>query len=219
MIQTTFVMEQHIGHRSYYQNLRRFVDSASQIAADWVEVTYERPQAIWNRLPVLPRGIRGTLSGRAQVREGLRRNRADVTLFNTQVPAALGGRLVGRQPYVLCTDITPLQYDEMSHHYGHQPDRAGFVSRYKHQVNGRLFQGAARILPWSNWVRESLIADYGVAPERIEVLPPGVDIDLWRPNPQPHDGPMRILFVGGDFYRKGGEDLLAAVELLAARIG
>ncbi|MCP4427757.1 MAG: glycosyltransferase family 4 protein [Chloroflexi bacterium] len=214
MIKATFVMEQHIGHRSYYENLRGFIDAVPHLEASWVEITYEQPGAIWNRWPLLPESIRGTLSGRKQVREGLRQNRADVALFNTQVPGALGGQLTRRQPYVLCTDITPIQYDQMAEHYYHQPDRDGFLSRYKQRINTQLFQGAARILPWSNWVRDSLINDYGVASSRIEVVPPGVDTEKWHPQRKPHDGPLRVLFIGGDFYRKGGEYLLAAAQLL-----
>ena len=89
---------------------------------------------------------------------------------------------------------------------------------YKHWVHTQLFQNAAKVLPWSNWVRNSLINDYGVDPEKIEVIPPGVNVDLWQPLPKSNerqilhnaDEKMRILFVGGDFYRKGG-DLLRRV--------
>jgi glycosyltransferase involved in cell wall biosynthesis len=63
-------------------------------------------------------------------------------------------------------------------------------------------------------VKGSLIGDYGVAPERVEVLPPGVDVFTWRPGPRRTDGRLRVLFVGGDFYRKGGEAVLAAFHRL-----
>jgi glycosyltransferase involved in cell wall biosynthesis len=72
-------------------------------------------------------------------------------------------------------------------------------------------RGAARVLPWSYWARESLIRDYGVEPDRIDVIPPGVDLQLWRPaHVRRQAGSLRILFVGGDFYRKGGATLLEA---------
>ena len=64
---------------------------------------------------------------------------------------------------------------------------------------------------WSHWARQSAIDDYGVAPEKIIVNPPGVDLDFWRPDPSctsPHT-PFRILFVGGDFARKGGDLLVS----------
>ncbi|MEI6180913.1 MAG: glycosyltransferase family 4 protein, partial [Chloroflexales bacterium] len=70
------------------------------------------------------------------------------------------------------------------------------------------------LLPWSSWVRDSLIRDYGVSPTKIEVVPPGVDLHLWTPGARQADGPLRILFVGGDFQRKGGETLLRAFRAL-----
>ncbi|MEJ2749644.1 MAG: glycosyltransferase family 4 protein [Anaerolineae bacterium] len=199
-------MEQHIGHRSFYQNLRQHIDQTPQLVARWTAVTYERPGSLLSR---------GPLAGQMQVRRALRQSPSDVVLFNTQVPAALVGSPVRRRPYVLCTDITPIQYDEMGEHYGHKLNRNPLIRWYKHRANKKLFQSAARVLPWSNWVRESLINDYDVSPQNIEVIPPGVDVNLWRPCPRRQPGgPLRVLFVGGDFYRKGGDDLLAALQLL-----
>lgn len=214
MIRTTFVMEQHLGHQTYYHNLRRFVDQSSQIQAHWVPVTYTQSGTIWDYLAFLPTNIRGTLRGRTEVRQGLSQAHRDVAFFNTQVPAALGGNLVATLPYVISTDITPIQYDQMSRQYGHRPDRPGPIQRYKHQVNVKLLRNAARLLPWSTWTRDSLITDYGVAPERIEVIPPGVDTTLLTPGIEQNSGPLRILFVGGDLSRKGGDLLLRAFQEL-----
>jgi glycosyltransferase involved in cell wall biosynthesis len=214
-IRSLFVMEQHLGHQAYYQNLRRGIEPAAPGSAAWVEVSYQEPDSLWERVHLLPEGVRGSLNGRRQVRRGLRQHReADVVFFNTQVPAALAGGLARQRPYVLATDITPLQYDAMGWAYNHPPDRDGLLSRYKHAANQRLFQAAARILPWSNWARDSLVADYGVDPARIEVVSPSVDLTLWTPGPTRHDEKVRLLFVGGDFYRKGGQLLLEAYRTL-----
>ena len=213
MIRATFVMEQHIGHRTFYENLRRTIDPHPAIQAAWIEVTYERPFPFWSRLP-LPEHIKGSVNGRLQTRAGLHAHHADIAIFNTQVPAALAGGLIRQQPYMLCTDITPKQYDEMAAHYNHQPDKPGLLSAYKHATNRRLFQDAIRVLPWSNWTADSLIHDYGVNPNQIAVIPPGIDLNLWEPIFHKADGPMQILFVGGDFHRKGGQTLLNAFRML-----
>jgi glycosyltransferase involved in cell wall biosynthesis len=215
MINVTFVMEQQVGHRSFYQNLRRAVASQAEIAAQWVEVTYEQTGGWWERLAVLPARIRGALSGRAQVRHGLRQTPYDVAVFNTQVPAAVSVPLP-RQPYILCTDITPVQYDRMGAAYHHQRERLPALDYLKDRLNRRVFKQAFRILPWSTWTRASLIDDYQLAPSRLEVLPPGIDLSQWRPEPHPTNGPLRVLFVGGDWQRKGGEDLLRAFHSLPA---
>jgi len=231
MMQAAFVMEQHLGHRTFYQNLRRFVDQqaaaatgAGAFTARWVEVSYVQPGGVYERLRFLPASLRGTLRGRAQVRAGLRSAPTSVAFFNTQVPAVLGGGATQRQPYVISTDITPIQYDRMSQHYGHTADRAGPLKAYKHRVNRRVFGGAAAVLPWSTWVRQSLIADYDVPLGHIVVVPPGVDLELWQPTASrtapgpsyPGNIPLRILFVGGDMNRKGGDVLLQAYRALRA---
>lgn len=214
LTQVLFVLEQHLGHRTYSDNLRRFVDGAGLIEAHWAPIAYSASHSKVAVLPGLPAGIRGALHGRAEVRRKAARVPHDVCFFNTQVPAALGGAFMRSKPYVVATDITPIQYDALGELYGHRPDRTGVRSWYKHCVNRRVFQEAYRVLPWSSWTANSLIRDYGVSPAKVEVVPPGVDLDLWRPRPQNVDAPVRILFVGGDFRRKGGETILRAFRSL-----
>ena len=214
MISTTFIMEQHIGHRSYYENLRRNVDQSASIRPEWVEVTYQGSWGETKSLRFIPESLRGSLDGRAQVRDALMHTNSEITFFNTQVPAALGGSLARKRPYVLSTDITPRQYDSMAEMYGHNPDVGGLISRYKHFINKKLFQGAARLVPWSSWAAESIIDDYDVEPNKVEVLSPGVDVDFWIPAGNPENERMRILFIGGDYHRKGGPDLMAAFHSL-----
>lgn len=214
LIRTTFLMEQHIGHYSYYQNLRRFIDHVPEVQATWVPITYYKTRSWLNWIP-LPTSLRGTLVGRKQVEEGLNGQAYDIAVFNTQVPASLGFQWLNKQPYVVCTDITPVQFDRMGDHYGHQDDKIGFIADAKHRTNMRMFDNARRILPWSTWTAQSLIDDYGVPAERIEVLPPGVDIDAWHPDESQRMSVLpRILFVGGDFARKGGQTLLEAFRKL-----
>lgn len=217
MLRVAFVMEQHLGHQTYYQNIRRFIEADPFIQPTWVPVTYNVPGGVIEKLSVLPRHLRGTLRGRQQVRAGLRHAPVDLVFFNTQVPAALaGGLALSRSKYVIATDLTPIQYDTLSELYGHRPDKPGPLKAYKQRVNQAVFQGAARLLPWSSWAGRSLVSDYGVDPASVEVLPPGVDLALWRPGQTRIGTPLRILFVGGDFERKGGPLLLRAFQALPA---
>jgi hypothetical protein len=98
MIRATFFMEQGKGYRTYYRNLRRFVDMSSAIVPTWVPVTYNRPDSLLDRWTIVPAGIRGTLYARQQVLEGLKKAPCDVVYFNPYVPAVLGGALTRRQP-------------------------------------------------------------------------------------------------------------------------
>lgn len=214
MTEVLFVLEQHLGHQTYAENLRRFVDESSQIKAHWIPITYDDSRSKVAALPGLPARLRGALHGRAEVRRNSTQVNHDVCFFNTQVPALLGGALSRSKPYVVATDITPIQYDSVGNLYGHRPDRTGSLSRYKYHSNKRVFQEAHRVLPWSEWAASSLIRDYDVSADRVEVVAPGVDLQLWRPGARTHGAPLRILFVGGDFKRKGGETVLRAFRSL-----
>lgn len=76
---------------------------------------------------------------------------------------------------------------------------------------------ASALVTWCEWARSSLIHDYGIDGSLITVIPPGVNLDLWpRPMPRAAVRPIRILFVGGDFVRKGGEILLQATPGLGS---
>jgi glycosyltransferase involved in cell wall biosynthesis len=214
MIHATFIMEQHLGHQTLYQNLRHFIDADPQICPAWVPVTYLGGDGLWENFSFLPARIRGSLTGRQQVQRGLKVKPCDVLYFNTQVPAVLCNPQAKGKPYVIATDITPIQLDQMAAPYGHRADPNGLIQWLKHRANTRILRGAARLLPWSSWAADSLINDYGVDPERIEVIPVGVDLDWWRSHSHSPNQPARILFVGGDFVRKGGNLLLEAYRSL-----
>src|SRR5690242_6938294 len=87
MINATFVMEQHLGHQTYYQNLQQEVDLLSQIQATWVPVIYPQLTPFWERMPQKLQHVRGTLVARAHVRKHIQRAASNIMFFNTQVPA------------------------------------------------------------------------------------------------------------------------------------
>ena len=214
-----FLLEQHIGHRTYSENLKHAVNADARIVPTWVPITYSQTNGFYERLTFLPNNVRGTLRGRAQAQAGLNCVH-DVAFFNTQVPAALAGAKIFDRPFIISTDITPLQYDRMGKLYGHRADRLAFLRDYKHRTNVRVFRNAARIAPWSSWVAQSLVEEYGVDAKRIEVVPPGIDLERWMPSTKKFDdGKLHILFVGGDLYRKGGKVLLDAFAQLRREYG
>ncbi len=210
-----FVMEQHVGHQTFYQNLRTFVDGNPHVRSTWVPVTYRPTSDRWTWHHLLPAGIRGTFDGQTEVRQALRQDAYDVVFFNTQVPAVLGEPFTRRFPYVVSTDITPVQYDAMATLYHHHPDRPGPVKWLKHRANAQTLRKADLVLPWTQWARDSLENDYGVSPKQMTVLPAGVDTGFWTLKPAFNQGErIKLLFVGGDFMRKGGDLLLHVFQAL-----
>jgi glycosyltransferase involved in cell wall biosynthesis len=213
-LRVALLLEQHLGHGTYADNLRAEAETDAGIDATWSPVDYAVPTRGLGRMITKGR-YGGALAARSRIRASLRRDRADAWVFNTQVPAVLAGRRL-RKPYVVVTDVTPKQYDRVSEGYGHRADRPGPVAWLKHRINTRVFNEAAWCVPWSSWVATSLVDDYGVPESRIAVIPPGVDIGSWsRERREPGGEPFRVLFVGGDFERKGGDVLLEAMDALS----
>ncbi len=73
-----------------------------------------------------------------------------------------------------------------------------------------LYRRADLLLPWSLPVADSLRGEYGIPAERIRCLPPSLHAPPLARREAPRGGRARLLFIGGDLRRKGGEVLLAA---------
>ena len=118
-------------------------------------------------------------------------------------------------PSVISLDATPLQYDALGAFYGHAPSGDARLEALKKRLNQRAFRSARRLVAWSQWAKDSLVTDYGVPADKILVIPPGIDTDRWDfDRAARRSGPINLLFVGGDFARKGGDTLLEAFARL-----
>lgn len=211
-----FFMEQHLGHKTYYQNLRKYVDQFDDVEPTWVEVTYNSPFPYWDSGPHILKRITGLTNGLFEVQAGLMRHTDyDLVFCFTQNPAVYAGRKLGRTPYVLCSDVSSKQMDDMAQHYNHSQDKNKLLKDYKHNTNIKLYNNAACFVAWSDWMAQSLYDDYGLSKQNVEIIPIGIDQTIWNAQEKSgHSGPVRILFVGGDFYRKGGQLLLDAFNKL-----
>jgi glycosyltransferase involved in cell wall biosynthesis len=130
------------------------------------------------------------------------------------VSHSIGLGMVGamrRVPVLLSADISIRAHREMALWAPlHRHSRAMLAPSVA--LERRSLRAAALVLPWSDWAREGLAAE---APDaRYVVHNPGLDLQAFRPAQRaPRERP-RVLFIGGRFVAKGGQDLLDAVELV-----
>lgn len=211
-----FVMEQTLGHVTHDRNLRQWAAEDPEVSPTWMPVEFEA-QDRWQRAPVTKSNwtLRASLRARDSVREALRARRLDGLFFHTQVTALFAQRLMRKIPTVVSLDATPLNVDSVGAAYNHAPSGNRQVEALKNALNRRTFHSARKIITWCEWARQSLERDYGVDGKKISVIPPGIDMNRWRRERDSQgsssgSGPIRLLFVGGDFRRKGGEVLLEA---------
>ena len=206
-----FVLDQQVGLKTQALNWERVLSEDPSVdAADHSGAVTLPDAGLLTRLPGLPSGIKGTLRGVGEIRAGLAgAGPRDAVLWATWAAKSVPD-LVRAVPSFLVMDMTPAQMEAMGDLYGYGRARARFGASFKRRATNRLYADARHLFPWNEWVAGSLRDDYGVPPEKITPVSPGVDQRLFRPDPSAHpgDGVVRLLFVGGDFARKGGELLL-----------
>jgi glycosyltransferase involved in cell wall biosynthesis len=209
-----FVLEQTLGHVAHTKNLERALAVTDWVDGTVVKLPYE-PRGSLQRLPGLRNwSLRASLMARSALRRRLREGPLDAVFVHTQVAALLSVGLMRAVPTIVSLDATPANFDDVGEAYGHRRGQP-LAEAAKAAVNRRAFRAAAALVTWSRLAADSLVADYGVPASRVRVIPPGVDLTLFRPPSEPparSEGLVRILFVGGDFARKGGPDLLAALQ-------
>jgi glycosyltransferase involved in cell wall biosynthesis len=75
----------------------------------------------------------------------------------------------------------------------------------------RVFDGMDLIMSKSEWARRSFIADYGQDPGKVVAIGNGANLPrVPETTPERDLARPRLLFLGKNFARKGGDDLLAA---------
>jgi glycosyltransferase involved in cell wall biosynthesis len=201
-------LEQTLGHRAHSANLGVAAACQDQ-SIDIVHVEYpERPRV------KAPWAFRGSVAACRQMRARIRR--PDIALFHTQTISLFASRAARGKPYAVSVDATPVQLDEMGAQYQHRRGPA-LIESAKRRWYRASFAGAAGVVAWSSWAADSLAADYGVPRERIFVIHPGATAEFFDIQRTPHTRRPRILFVGGDFVRKGGPTLLQAFERVRDR--
>lgn len=210
-----FVLEQQLGHGTHSRNLERYVQDDLEVMPVWMPIDFE-PAGWMRRLPLIRSNwsARASLLARRAIGQARRQNPLDALFIHTQVASLFAGPAMRATPTIISLDATPINYDTVGQFYGHKS--GGPLEGLKFRANVHAFRLAAGLVSWCQWAKDSLVNDYGVPPEKITVIPPGVDLSLWprRPHHSARSStrPVKLLFVGGDFQRKGGEVLLECFQ-------
>jgi glycosyltransferase involved in cell wall biosynthesis len=211
-VRAAFLMEQTLGHVTHAQNLRAAAARHPELEVTWIPIPFETTGVA--RFVPGYRNWSVRASWRARAR--LARGGFDALFFHTQVTSLFSAGLMRRVPSVVSLDATPLNFDSVAEAYGHRRSRGTWLDAQKHRLNVAALSAAKALVTWSEWAASSLVREYGIPRERILVRAPGASraylaIGEERSRVRT-DAPIRILFVGGDFRRKGGPSLLEAVR-------
>ncbi len=203
-----FVIEWMLGHITHGQNLAQYLHSDSTIQSTWMQITSQADD-IWQNLPGY--NLKVSLRAWDRVRAALHKDTLDCLFYHTPMIGMFSLGLMQRIPTVISLDATFINFLRLAaaYQYG-SPNRV--VYWLKFEWYRRMYQSAAALISMSNWAKQSLVQDYGVASDKVTVIFPGVDLCQWCPSVKEvgKGDPLRLLFVGGDFERKGGHILLEA---------
>jgi glycosyltransferase involved in cell wall biosynthesis len=138
------------------------------------------------------------------------RPQPDVVHFHRTPTAYASLRLMRQVPSIVSIDCTQ---DIVIDDARSGLERATYAPNARR--DGRVFRAARAIVSTSDWAAGCLRQRYPDCRTPIEVMPTPVRLRLFdaawidERHARAGRGSVRVLFVGGDFVRKGGEDLLA----------
>jgi glycosyl transferase family 1/glycosyl transferase family 4 len=213
-VRTAFVVEQTLGHVTHYRNMRSYAALRTDVAPEWLPIAFDVSGPA--RFVPLVRSnwsVRASWRARRALDAIQAREPLDAIVFHTQVTSLLSRAHMRQTPTIVSLDATPINYDSVGAAYGHQAAGTGFVDRQKFRLNQLALHEAAQLVTWSDWTKRSVIDDYGVDGDKVRVLAPGAApeyFNIGETRSFTFNGKerVRLLFVGGDFQRKGGPLLL-----------
>jgi glycosyltransferase involved in cell wall biosynthesis len=216
-VRTAFVVEQTLGHVTHYRNLRNCAAGRADVAPEWLPIAFDVSGP--TRLVPLMRSnwsVRASWRARRALDAAHSREALDAIVFHTQVTSLFSRAYMRQTPTIISLDATPINYDSVGTAYGHRAAGDGFVDRQKFRLNQLALQEATQLVTWSEWTRRSVIDDYAVNGDKIRVLAPGAAPEYFtigegRTSTEARKR-VRLLFVGGDFQRKGGPVLLECMR-------
>lgn len=95
----------------------------------------------------------------------------------------------------------PLVYS--ANHTYHTAHRGRWAARPLMALEARGYRAAEALIAISPSTAQSLVEDYGVRPDRIAVIPPGIDTGLFHPCPPGEPQAATVLYVGRLAREKG----------------
>lgn len=203
------------------QNLQDKIANREDVVSAWLRIEMDGESSRLDRRPrrpVIPGTFRNSIVTGRRIRELEQSGGSfDAAYFLQQTICMFLWRFRRRVPYVVAMDGSPFWYSKHGLWYA-QPhfDPKTLLSRAKHELTRRVYHGAAHLLPWSHSLRQSLIEDYGIPPERVSVVPPGINLKTYpcpdRRAAHEDERPFTALFVGYDFLRKGGDLLVKLAQ-------
>ena len=211
----SFVGITYAGWKTRQTNLEVNVRADGRLDATFHRVTGWNDDGCLERSR-LPAGLAGRIRGLSQTRAFSRFPRPDVLWTSAPelvLPHLWAYATPWRRPLIVETDWTIADQEAWAQLYFQRAPKTGLRLRTALMAERAIFRSVSHVVTMSRWAA-GRVAATGFPAERITVIHPGLDLNAWpaqKPEFAP-TGPLRVLFVGGNFHRKGGDLLLDMVR-------
>ncbi len=221
MLRVLSIQSDILGNKIYSEVLRKYLNGTDEVLLDshWYNADRSLPTRVINKLasfstPILDTQGRNLDLRRARVEWSYGRTSRILTRrmlaagdyqllhFHTQIQAYSSVSVMQQIPTVITTDMTAISASRQ------KTIRFPSTYRINIELDRRVFRAAAHTVVFTEWARRSLVEDYGISPDRVSVIPPGSRLETFSEPSFVEHAKVKILFIGGDFTRKGGWDLL-----------
>lgn len=219
-----FILSTSLGNITRYKNFRKFAELDQEIDFVWAPVKHyispgERDPFAFFPGPIRKRAI--VLYQSAPVlREFGSFDAVMIHMYEVDALTALRSYIRAKPLRIVSSDDAPAV--DPSTYPMHPVDLK--KPAWQHKVRLKIDVWRARradlSIPFSRWAGGLIEAAAGVPPDKIKPIHVGLDLNIWRYQPRARRDSgerVKLLFVGGEFERKGGFDLLAAFERSLSR--
>ena len=209
-----FALTTALGNKTRYLNLRKYADRDPEVECVWAAISHSIEPDPYMKLPT-PLHTQKVLDHEARpvLEQWNQLDAVMIHAFQFYAATVLRKNFKRHKPLlVLSQDYAPIADPEFLENYGHRNGR-DLKRKLRYLAEVWFTRRADLYLPYTKWAGENLIHDCGVSEDQVEVIPIGVDLDIW-PYAPPVMKPdkVNILFVGGQFSRKGGNLLLSVFQ-------
>ena len=214
-----FLLTTEVGNQTRYVNLRRYAEHDRDVEFCWIPLSSFPPPRIARVFRALPTVWVSRLWLLWQLLPAfLRLRRFDAVMvhqFEAEMLLVLR-RCLTRSPIVVSSTDEAPAIDEATYPlYEYQRMKSSRRRRLRLRNDLWRCRHIDFFIPFTKWAADILEHGCAVPKERIHPIHVGLDLSRWA-SPHPRSTTagrrLRILFVGGEFERKGGALLLRVFE-------
>ena len=212
-----FILSTSLGNATRYQNFKKFAERDDEIQFTWAPVKHYFSPGENNPFRTAPQFIQRRAIVFHQAASVLTKFRSFdavmLHLYEVDVLTALLTYFLPMPIRVISSDDGPAVDPSTYPFHPVDSKKAAWRRAVRLKIDIWRARRADLLIPFSRWAADLLVSGAGISSDRVVPLHVGLDLGVWQFKPRVESAlgtRAKILFVGGEFVRKGGADLLSA---------